>query len=192
MNAARWPQCAVVLLLVLTLMPALVGCGGDEDPGAVIVPDTATTEESPTTAAPTTAAPGGDGSTATSLSSSETDLGDGRVRAGGFVKRAYEQGGQRRIDIDYADFLTGSAAEAAAAAAGDEFENDYYISNLNPRLRSFRVTAGTFELPQGQPDEPRHGDWAEFKEHVEQFPHTFWWIERRGDEVLLVEGQWVP
>jgi hypothetical protein len=114
------------------------------------------------------------------------------VRAGGFVEKAYEEGGQRRIDIDYADFLSGEEAEAAAAAVGEEVNNDYFIRNLSSKLRTFRVTAGSFELPQGDPTTPVMGDWAQFKAFLAEYPGTYWWIERRGDEVVLLEGQWVP
>jgi hypothetical protein len=200
----------VAPVLVLLLLALVAGCGGQESSSATTgIAETTTTEsaamgaatttteaadvESTTTSAagsPTTTA--GGGTTATSLSSSETDLGSGRVRAGGFVKRAYERSGRRLIDIDYADFLTGDEAEKAAAAAGEEFENDYFVRNVNPKVRTFSVSASTFELPQGQPDKPQTGDWEAFKAHVEKFPGTFWWIERQGDDIVLVEGQWVP
>jgi hypothetical protein len=36
------------------------------------------------------------------------------------------------------------------------------------------------------------GDWAQFKAFLAEYPGTYWWIERRGDEVVLLEGQWVP
>lgn len=182
----------LVAILYLVLLGSLnvAGCGEDSEGDATTSTALAGDGAVPSTAGvdPTS----GGAATTNSLSSSETDLGNGRIRAGGFVSRAYEESGERLIDIDYADFLTGDEAQEAAEAAAAEFENDYYIRNVNPQLRTFRVTADAFELPQGSPDAPEQGDWEAFKAHTAEFPNTYWWIERAGDEVVLVEGQWVP
>lgn len=178
----RW-----LLVLALALGALLLGCG-EETPGGADEQDTSSTVAQETTTSSSDA-----GTTSTSLSSSEEDLGNGRVRAGGFVKRAWQEGGQRRIEIDYADFLTGDEAERAAAEAGDEVNNDYYIRNVNTKLRTFSVSPGaTFELPQGDPEAPVMGGWEDFASYLQEFPGVFWWIERRGEEVLSIQGQWVP
>jgi hypothetical protein len=50
-----------------------------------------------------------------------------------------------RISVDVVDLLTGTEAARAAAAAGAEVPppNDYYIRNVNTRLRTLPVPAGT-------------------------------------------------
>lgn len=72
----------------------------------------------------------------------ETGENDGRYI--GYVKRIYNVGSTRYVEIDYIQFLTGDEAADAAAARGDESPppNDYYIVNENPRLRQFPVQMG--------------------------------------------------
>jgi len=60
----------------------------------------------------------------------------------GFVTEVAADGSS--LTIDFAEFLTGEEANEAAVAAGDiapgEFvDNDYYIRNENPMLRTFPV-----------------------------------------------------
>ena len=43
------------------------------------------------------------------------------------------------LTIDFADFLTGPEAEEAALAAGDEVL-DYYVRNVNPKLRTLEIS----------------------------------------------------
>jgi hypothetical protein len=56
------------------------------------------------------------------------------------------------LTIDFAEFLTGEAANEAARAAGDigpdeDVPNDYFISNENPMLRTFPIASEvTIEL----------------------------------------------
>jgi hypothetical protein len=193
----------IALGLVLVSFVMAAGCA-DSEPGTDSLAATTTsstgststsagvtsTVAAPSPAATSTTASSG---TATSeLSSSEKNLGNGRVRAGGFIKRAYEEGGGRKIDIDYADFLTGEEAERAAADAGDEVNNDYYIRNVNPKVRTFSVSAASFELPEGDPSSPQIGDWDDFSAYTAERPFVFFWIERVGTDVVLIEGQWVP
>jgi hypothetical protein len=131
----------------------------------------------------------------TVLSSSEKRLGNGLIRAGGFVKRTWSDGQGRHLEIDYADFLTGKEAEQAAAASGGIAENDYFIRNQSLKLRTFRVADSVvIDIPQGDPTSPKRADWAEFTDYVsrEQGQGTYWWIERRGDEIVSIEGQWTP
>ena len=199
------------LLLALIAVAMLAGCGGaDQGPDAT----EATGEPSITSGAvPTTAAePGGDtsstslaqGTTESSdteqttdslLSSSEEALGGGLVRAGGFITRAWNDGDIGRLQIDYADFLTGDEAAAAASAAGEESPppNDYFIRNLNTRLRTFSVSPDVVvEIPDDSGG-LTVADWAGF---LAAFPDVgaryYWWIERRGMEVEKISGQWVP
>ncbi len=75
--------------------------------------------------------------TTEALSSAETRLANGHVKAMGYIDKVWEQGGKRYIRIDYATMLTGDAANEAAIAdgviePGETVDNDYYISNVNP------------------------------------------------------------
>lgn len=67
-----------------------------------------------------------------------------------FVKRVYASGGKNYLEVDYIQFLTGAEADAAAIEdgkipPGEHIENDYYIRNQNPKLRTFEV-ASTVEV----------------------------------------------
>lgn len=61
----------------------------------------------------------------------------------GFFKGVEHGGDPVRLRWDRATFLTGDAANAAAAAHGDEspVPNDYYIVNDNPKLRVLELAA---------------------------------------------------
>ncbi len=64
----------------------------------------------------------------------------------GYVKSVGGGGGSYTLTIDYAELLTGQAAVDAAHEDGaippeqDYIENDYYISNKNPKLRTFPIS----------------------------------------------------
>ncbi len=83
--------------------------------------------------------------TTETLSSAETRLPNGHIKAMGFIDKVYVKDGKRYISIDYAEMLTGAAANAAAVAAGfiepgEDVPNDYWISNANPQKRVFEVS----------------------------------------------------
>lgn len=61
-----------------------------------------------------------------------------------YVRSVTNVSGTTEITVDYAQMLTGAEAAAAAAAAGAESPppNDYWISNVNPMLRTFPVRSG--------------------------------------------------
>ena len=69
----------------------------------------------------------------------------------GYIKKFGTNNGYNTMVIDYAQFLTGAKADAAAVkdgviAAGEHVDNDYYISNKNSRLRTHDI----------DPDAPVH------------------------------------
>jgi hypothetical protein len=82
----------------------------------------------------------------------------------GLIDKVWEAGGKRYLSIDYEELLTGQAAIDAAKAAGDPPpEDDYYISNVNPKKREFTVSASvviTTATRSGGMDEP--ATWADF------------------------------
>ena len=117
----RVRQLSVVALVVL-MTTAVGGCGGsDQTNGAGGTP--ATTMPATTAGAPTTSEP--------------VVLADGRHPV--YIKTVDPD--QQTITFDLIQFFTGDAATKAAAEDGEESPppNDYYIRNVNPRLRTLPV-----------------------------------------------------
>ncbi len=197
------------LVLAVGAITIGLGCAGDQpgttqsvssqttNPGVASTTTTTMTEASGTTGAgiPSTSGAVSSSTTAVSLlSSSEKDLGNGRVRAGGFLRRAWEQAGERHLQIDYADFLTGQEAQQAAAEVGEEVTNDYFIRNKSAALRSFVVApTATIKVARTDPADPPGTTWAAVVEAVQtnHWP-VYWWIEREGMAVVAIEGVYTP
>jgi hypothetical protein len=112
-------------LLTLLAAAALGGCGGSEQPGGAGGATATTAAPAPTVSAPTTTKP--------------AVLADGRHPV--YLKRV--DADKRTITFDLIQFFTGEAAAKAAAEDGKESPppNDYYIRNVNPRLRTLPVRA---------------------------------------------------
>jgi hypothetical protein len=145
------------------------------------------------------------------LSSAETRLANGHIKAMGFIDKVYVKDGKRYISIDYAQMLTGAAAQAAAIAEGfiapgETLDTDYYISNVNPQKRTFEVsdsaaiTTSTRWVAGEDMNAPC--TWADFKsfwgpsaalddseKHLHAVP---WWIERDGPVVVKIDEQYLP
>jgi hypothetical protein len=65
----------------------------------------------------------------------------------GYIKKVYAKSGKNYLDVDYIQWLTGSAAEKAmrednqCPKAGECIVlNDYYIRNQNPLVRTFEIS----------------------------------------------------
>ncbi len=222
-RAATITGVAAAVIFAIALVGA-AGCGSDKETS------TTTVSTSETVASTTSTSGGSPGSvtstipsppthpgttssssttTTEALSSAETLLPNGNVRAMGYVDEVWESGGVRYLSIDYAEMLTGDAAVAAAIEAGDlapgeDLPNDYYIRNVNPQLREFTVSPSasitTATYLGGGPDDPQPVTWAEFKsfwdatppagaEHLHLMP---WWIERDGHEIVSIAEQYLP
>jgi hypothetical protein len=112
-------------LLAILVTAALGGCGGSEQNGEA----GGTTA---TTAAPTSTAGG-------PTTSEPVVLADGRHPV--FLKSVDPD--RKTITFDLIQFYTGDAATRAAAEDNEESPppNDYYIRNVNPRLRTLTVRA---------------------------------------------------
>jgi hypothetical protein len=110
--------------------------------------------------------------------------------------------GSASVTFDLAYFLTGEEGEEAAAEHGDEFVNDYYIVNDNPRLRTIPVAvdadvrylpvgAATTELQPGTLD-------AWLEAILETNPTDYggkdvpWWFTVRDGVVTRIEQQYLP
>lgn len=62
----------------------------------------------------------------------------------GMITEVYQRGNHWYVDIDYIQFFTGDRADKEAAidgeiAPGEDVPNDYYIRNVNPKLRTFKL-----------------------------------------------------
>lgn len=106
---------------------ALAACDSASGPPASSTsgPTSAATPSTPTTSPSPSATPA-------------TDLADGRHPA----RIVRVDAARRLVTVDVVQFLTGSAAASAAAADGAEEvppPNDYWIRNVNPRLRTLPV-----------------------------------------------------
>jgi hypothetical protein len=112
-------------MLVLLAASALGGCGGSDEPGGSGGGVATTAAPAPTTAAPATGEP--------------AVLEDGRHPV--YLKTV--DPGRRTITFDLIQFFSGDAATKAAAEDGEQSppDNDYYIRNVNSRLRTLPVAA---------------------------------------------------
>jgi hypothetical protein len=124
----------------------------------------------------------------------------------GYIDQIRFDGVKNFIRIDYAEMLTGEEANAAAVEAGeiepgDSVPNDYFIRNVNPLRREFKVadtvviTTSTWGGVMERPI-----TWEEFRSfwslsppadgtHLRDVP---WWIEREGDTVVKIDEQYLP
>lgn len=213
---------ALCILFLLTAL-AVAGCeglGGGGDDGTsstastesgVLPPTTSpgdtvpsTVEETTTTTVPTPA------TTATTLASTEEKLPNGNIRSMGFIKDVWVDGSGRHMSIDYASMLTGAAADAAAVAAGEilpgeHVPNDYFIENVSPKLRQWKISNAVV-ITTDTRWAPHDGfgascSWADFltfwgpgplPDGDSQLHAVPWWIERDGDTVVKIEEQYIP
>lgn len=130
----------------------------------------------------------------------------------GVIKRVYSSGGKRYLDIDYIQFLTGDEANAAAIEddyiePGDTVPNDYYIRNVNPRIRTFEISNSVAIIAQTYTTNPDGSfvfgddvlDFSTFKTIFEtndprnqNMIHNPYWITLRGDLITKIEEQYLP
>jgi len=120
-RASRRLLRAAAALLVLLMTVALGGCGGSQQPGGAA----ATSATSAPAGGPTTSEP--------------VVLADGRHPV--YLKTVDPD--RQTVTFDLIQFFTGEAATKAAAEDHQESPppNDYYIRNVNPRLRTLPVAA---------------------------------------------------
>ena len=119
----RWLGAA---LLILFMTAAVDGCGGSEEPGGAAGAPAAMAPPAPTAGTPTTGEP--------------AVLPDGRHPV--YLKSVDPD--QQTITFDLIQFYSGDAATKAAAEDNKESPppNDYYIRNVNSRLRTLPVRTG--------------------------------------------------
>jgi hypothetical protein len=119
-HRVRWLGTA---LLILLMTAAVDGCGGSDEPGGAGGAPATTAAPASTAGTPTTSEP--------------ASLADGRHPV--YLKSVDPD--RQTITFDLIQFYTGEAATKAAAEDNKESPppNDYYIRNVNPRLRTLPV-----------------------------------------------------
>ena len=173
---------ATLAMLALLVALALGGCGGSDEPAA-----------GGGGAAATTGAPAGGGGTR--ATTEQVVLEDGRHLV--LIKTV--DPGRRTVTFDLLQWFEGEAAAKAAAEDGEESPppNDYYIRNVNPRLRTLPVAADArltlTRLTLGQGGGNAAGgvpvDLATVAANGRD--HLFW-ATVQGGRILRLEEQYIP
>jgi len=148
---------AAIALVAGVLLVA--GCGGDDTADGADPTTTAAAKPTSTTSAPTTTssisttvADGGAGSSTTAAVGVTTTAGGSDAASADAVPDGTSFGyvtainiGGSTVTIDIAELLTGDAAVTAAIEDGalepgeTSIDNDYYVRNKNPKLRTVTV-----------------------------------------------------
>jgi hypothetical protein len=130
---SRGRRLAAVTVLTVVLVAGLAGCGSDDSQS-----DGSGTPPTASTAAP--AQPAATDAPSTGQAGEAAQLEDGRHPV--LLERVDLAG--RTVTVDLVQWFTGEAATKAAAEDGEESPppNDYYVRNVNPRLRTLPVASG--------------------------------------------------
>ncbi|MGZ4148737.1 MAG: hypothetical protein ACXVQJ_01725 [Actinomycetota bacterium] len=108
------------------------------------------------------------------------------------------------LRFDAARFLTGGAADKAAAAHGDPtpVPNGYYIVNDDPTPQKVSVdpSVEVRYIPENMCCELQRGTFAGFLAAAQEtamtdYPHiatTYWWLSVRDGRVVKIEQQYLP
>jgi hypothetical protein len=160
------------------------------------------------TGATTTSEPAAtsDSPKSTSSSKESADANDVKHQATYIVETGKTSSGGNTITFDYVQFLTGDAAEKAAKAHGQEAENDYFVVNDNPKLRTFPVSSSAvIKLhPAEDPSFTRDFSFSELKtliaagsktyggKHYYWMSEATYYVNVEDGKVTRVENQWVP
>lgn len=137
----------------------------------------------------------------------ETNTDGDVTRQPSFItKYGKDDEGVRTLTFDYVQFLTGTAAEKAAAKKGDTVENDYYVLNDNTKKRTFPVASDvSIVLHPGEgPDYKRTFTFTEFRALMDDgsatkggknytwSAETLFYVNVKKGKVVKIENLWVP
>jgi hypothetical protein len=181
-------------VLVVSLAVGLAACGSDEPAPGAAEPaggDAAQPTDAgaaPAQPAPTEAPPAGQ-------PAEPTDMANGRHPV--VVRHVNVDG--REITFDLVQYFTGDAATKAAAEDGEESPppNDYYVRNVNPRLRTLAVTPGArlsltrLTLNQGGGNAAANVEVDLATIRSRGSDHLFW-ATVQGGRIVALEEQYVP
>jgi len=175
-----------------TSATSIVGAGSTPTP---------TTTPSPVVTPPTPPPAKSSAATQTSLTANDVTH-----QATFVTETGVADGGADTVTFDYVQFLTGAAAQKAATAHGDTVENDYYVANDNPRLRTFPVASSVaIVMHPGEGPQYHHNlTLDQFKalvasgsavyagQHYNWHNKMTFWINVKNGKVTRIENQWVP
>jgi hypothetical protein len=198
---ATWTRLALCSCLVALLA---VACGepaseGGSSPSAPTSPAPPSETTSPTVEPTETQSPTSVPSPTPSITA---ELEDGRH----FGYIASIDPTQGTMVFDLASFLTGDAANEAAAEHGDEtpVPNDYYIVNDNPRLRTLALAPDVelWLIDWGSCCEPVRAEMEPFVDSFETTDHRWdamyqgaesqYWVTVEDGVVVTIEEQYLP
>lgn len=117
--------------------------------------------------------------------------------------------GRRTLGIDLAEFLTGDAADKAAAdageiEAGEEVPNDYFIDNGQEEYVTIPLARNVTVRVVGDPPELVDGELGPFAEAFAERPDEIdpdsryrgvtsqYWVTVRNGQVTAIEEQYLP
>jgi hypothetical protein len=169
-------------VLIVTLAVGVAACGSDEPaPGAAEATDGTTAPAQPTTAAAPASQPG-----------EPAEMQNGRHPV--VVKQVDAAG--RTVTFDLVQWFDGDAATKAAAEDGEESPppNDYYIRNVNPRLRTLPVTPDARLTLTGVTLGPGGADTTEvdLATVAAKGRNHLFWATVQGGRIVALEEQYVP
>ena len=174
---------ATLAMLALLVALALGGCGGSDEPAAGGGGATATTGAPQPTGGPAT--------------TEQVVLEDGRHPV--IIKTV--DPARRTVTFDLIQWFEGDAAAKAAAEDGQESPppNDYYIRNVNPRLRTLPVRADApitcNTLTAGYTGSATKNVRLPLDRLAIVLPRGgggLFWITVRHDQVVRIAEQYVP
>lgn len=173
---------ATLAMLALLVALALGGCGGSDEPAAG-------GGGAATTGAP---APGG----GTRATTEQVVLEDGRHLV--LIKTV--DPGRRTVTFDLLQWFEGEAAAKAAAEDGEESPppNDYYVRNVNPRLRTLpitpdaRLTLTRVTLSPGGSGSGSANVEVDLATLAAKGPDHLFWATVQGGRIVTLEEQYVP
>jgi hypothetical protein len=110
------------------------------------------------------------------------------------------------LEIDYTSMLYGEEAQKAAAAESvEQLDTDYYISNVNPKIRTFEIGAGAKFIMQTwqMSSEGKIGDkeinFNDFmnifnsgSEDAKRMATSPYWIVLKQNKVVKITEQYLP
>jgi hypothetical protein len=116
----------------------------------------------------------------------------------GLAKAVRVHGDVIEVDVDRVDMLGGTEASAAAAAAGTQVSNDYFLRNDNPTLRTYRVSPdavvwGNIAVLHKEPGAQRTtlARWEQYVRHPDT-EMTLFHFEITNGVVTGIEEQYRP
>ncbi len=214
---ASLPRWAIALLVVLgvLLIAAVGGVAFLLGRGSAPAPTTTTTTTASaavtTPAPPATSTPAPPSSTGVPSSSSKPEETSPAASEDGkhatLVKSVEGSPGAYKATLDYVQFFMGKQAWTEAAKRGDTAENDYYVVNDNPKLRTFPVSADVEIVlhPGNGPQYSRTFSMDEFLALLNAGtsrtyggmtytldPRTVSYVTIKDGEVVRIENIWVP